>query len=735
MMQFKSRVDDLLRIIDENPNYDSEIIRSALNYATKCHEGQCRRSGEPYIEHPINVALILTELGMDTESITAALLHDVVEDTEATTESVQKMFGKDVALLVDGVTKLGKIPYYSREEQQAENLRKMLFAMAEDVRVIIIKLADRLHNMRTIDSLREQKRRDISLETIEVYAPIAHRLGIRGVKEELEDLCIRQLDPMGYAEILSALSLREKDRKEFLSSKQDKITEKLSVTVHGKFHIEGRVKSIHGIYRKMYMQGRSFDEIYDIYAVRVIVDTVNECYNVLGVIHDMFRPIPGRFKDYISTPKQNQYQSLHTTVIDREGIPFEVQIRTWDMHHTAEFGIAAHWKYKVGAGKSRGNMDEHLAWIRQLLDAQRDSGEADELVTSIKNDLTLDEVFVVTPKGDVTSLPAGSTVIDFAYAIHTAVGNRMIGAKVDGRIVPIDYVVKNGEIIEIITTNQTGKGPARDWLNIAKTSEARTKIRSWFKKEKRDENIAEGKMLLEREIRSNIIGLNDADRQEIYEHFAKAYHSNSLDDFFAAVGYGGILMSRLMPRIREYYAVHLKNTGRAVNKPIITPQKQSKRAYEGVIIEGIDNCLVRFSSCCGPLPGDDIIGFVTRGHGVSIHKRDCTNVPTDIMKCEHPDRWIAARWAENATVGKSFKATLYITGLDRPSIIADISLALTGMRVPMHAINAKALKDGNCQIYLTISAEGTEHLESIIARLLKISDVITVDRTGGQVVL
>ncbi len=730
--QFKSKKDDLLKVVDENSNYDSSMIRMALDYATACHDGQCRRSGEPYIEHPINVALILTELGMDTESIVAALLHDVVEDTDATTEMVSKMFGKEIALLVEGVTKLGKIPYYSKEEQQSENLRKMLFAMAEDVRVIIIKLADRLHNMRTIDSLREQKRRDISLETIEVYAPIAHRLGIRGVKEELEDLCIRQLDPMGYAEILNALTLRQKDRKQFLSSIQEKISSKLTPMIGDHIHIQGRVKSIHGIYRKMYMQGKNFDEIYDIYAVRIIVDTVNECYNVLGVIHDVFRLIPGRFKDYISTPKQNHYQSLHTTVIDREGIPFEVQIRTWDMHHTAEFGIAAHWKYKVGVERTKGNLDEHLTWIRQLLDAQRESGEADELVTSIKSDLTLDEVFVFTPKGDVTSLPAGATVIDFAYAIHTAVGNRMIGAKVDGRIVPIDYQVKNGEIIEIITSNQQGKGPARDWLNIAKTSEARTKIRSWFKKERREENIIEGKLLLEREIRTNIIGLNDEERQKIYEYFTKVYHCNSLDDFFAAIGYGGILLSRLMPRIREYYTIHLKSASKAATKPVITPQKQSKRAYEGVEIEGIDNCLIRFSSCCGPLPGDDIIGFVTRGHGVSIHKRDCTNVPKDISRCEHPDRWIPARWSDSVAAGKSFKATLYITGLDRPSIIADISLALTGMRVPMHAINAKATKDGNCQIFLTISAEGTEHLNNIITRISKISDVITVERTGGQ---
>ncbi len=728
MTKFLSQRDALLKAVSENNNYDYNTVVKALDFATECHEGQNRRSGEPYIEHPINVALILTGFGMDTESICAALLHDVVEDTEATNELVQKLFGKEVALLVDGVTKLGKVPYYSREEQQSENLRKMLLSMAEDVRVVIIKLCDRLHNMRTIDSLREQKRRDIALETIEVYAPIAHRLGIRGVKEELEDLSIRQLDGIGYGEIISALTLRQKDRKEFLDIIKSRISTCLNTAIGKEIYIEGRVKSIHGIYRKMYMQGKNFDEIFDIYAVRVIVDTVNECYNALGVIHDVFKPIPGRFKDYISTPKQNQYQSLHTTVIDREGIPFEVQIRTWDMHHTAEYGIAAHWKYKVGVKNTKNSMDQQLTWVREILDAQRVSGEADEIVNSIKNDLTLDEVFALTPKGDVTSLPAGSTVIDFAYAIHTQVGNRMVGAKVEGRIVPIDYQIKNGEIVEIITSNAQGRGPARDWLNIAKTSQARSKIRAWFKKEKREENIAEGKLLLEREVRSNFIGLNDEQRQEIYEHFAKIYHSASLDDFFAAIGYGGILLTRLMPRIREYYNVNLRNKKTVATKPVLTPQKKT-HSYEGVEVEGVDNCLIRFSNCCGPLPGDDIIGFVTRGHGVSIHKRSCPNVPQDIRSCEHPDRWIPAHWTSSA--GKSFKATLFVLGLDRPSIIADISLALTGMRVPMHAINAKATKDGNCQIYITISAEGTEHLNNIIGRLLKINDILTVDRTGS----
>lgn len=727
MTQYISKRKDFLKSAEQAGGYNMKLIMKALDFATKNHDGQFRHSGEPYIEHPIHVALILVELGMDTESIVAALLHDVIEDTEVTYDMVKKQFGKDVAVLVDGVTKLGKIPYYSREEQQAENLRKMLLAMSEDVRVIIIKLADRLHNMRTIESLSDQKRRDISKETIEVYAPIAHRLGIRAMKEELEDICLRQLDPIAYADIISALKLHEKERSAFLAEIQRKIEKRLN-TVFKNVYIEGRVKSIHGIYRKMYMQSKSFDEIYDVYAVRIIMDTVNDCYNVLGIIHDMFRPIPGRFKDYISTPKQNKYQSLHTTVIDREGIPFEVQIRTWEMHRTAEYGIAAHWKYKVGIKDSNAKMDEQLTWIRQILEAQRESGEAEELVRSIKTDLTLDEVFVVTPKGDVISLPVGATVIDFAYAIHSEVGNRMVGAKVDGRIVPIDYQVNNGEIIEVITTNQEGHGPARDWLGIVKTSEARAKIRSWFKKEKRPENIAEGKAVLEREMRRDFI-LTDEQKEMFFEHFASLYHCNSVEDFFAAVGYGGILLSRLLPRMREEYHKNYKPAAEINVRQIIeSNNRKPKKAPEGVIVEGVDNCLIKFAHCCGPLPGDDIIGFITRGHGVSIHKRDCTNVPKDISSSEEPDRWIRAYWTGSG--GEYFKATLFILAINRSSLLADVTTTLVNMRVALHNVNARELKDGNCEIILTVSTEGTEHLNNIIAKLSKIDNVIEVDRAN-----
>ena len=550
--------DSLLKKLNQSgKTYNIEKINEAFMVADSAHGEQRRVSGEPYIIHPLNVGMILVDLGMDTDTIVAALLHDVVEDTSMTLQELEKKFGKDVALLVDGVTKLGRIPYSSREQQQAENVRKMLLAMAQDVRVIIIKLADRLHNMRTIDVMPDHKRREKSLETMEVYAPLAHRLGIRALKEELEDLSLRYLDPIGYEEIESQLDLRKEDRQLFLDRIQKRLYERLS-DEHEHMMIEGRVKSIYGIYRKVYMQGRAFESIFDIYAVRIIVDSVFECYNILGIIHDFFRPIPNRFKDYISTPKPNMYQSLHTTVIDTEGIPFEVQIRTWDMHHTAEYGVAAHWKYKVGIN-GKDSLEERLSWVRQLLETQKEADDVEEIVKSIKTDIAPEEVFVFTPKGDVISLPIGSTVIDFAYAIHTAVGNRMTGAKIDGRIVSLDSKVKTGNIVDIITTGQSN-GPRRDWLNIVRTSEARNKIRSWFKKERREENIAEGKAIIEREFRRNLIHFEDKEREEYLVELAHRMHYNSVDDFYAALGYGGIAAERVMPRIKEDYIKTHKTT-------------------------------------------------------------------------------------------------------------------------------------------------------------------------------
>ena len=572
-------------------------VKKAYDLASNAHEGQKRLSGEPYIMHPLNVAIILSKLGMDDASVIAAILHDTVEDTKMTYNDVKSAFGETVADLVEGVTKIGKVPLQTKEEQQAENIRKMLLAMSRDIRVIIIKLADRLHNMRTLMFKPEQRRREIALETIEIYAPIAHRLGIRPIKEELEDLSISYLDPVAYHEIEENLEAQSRSRNDYLADIKDRIEERIHSLVTGA-QVSGRIKSVHGIYRKMYMRNKNFDEIYDIYAVRIIVESVIDCYNCLGVIHDMFKPIPGRFKDYISTPKPNMYQSLHTTVLGKEGIPFEVQIRTWDMHHTAEYGIAAHWKYKLGVNGTQ-KFEERLAWIRQLLESQSDSENVEDIVSTIKSDLVPEEVFVFTPKGDVFNLPMGATVIDFAYAIHSAVGNKMVGAKVDGRIVPLDYKVKTGEIVEVLTSSAQGKGPSRDWLKIVKTSQARAKIRQWYKKERRDENIAEGKNEVEKEFRRNFIRLSDADFDEFIEKIAERQHCKTVDDFYAAIGYGGISLMRMMPKIKEDYAKLTKS-----DEPIVTvaPAKKRTKSKEGVVVEGIDNCLIKFSRCCNPLP-------------------------------------------------------------------------------------------------------------------------------------
>ena len=698
-------------------------VKKAYELAAKVHEGQKRLSGEPYIMHPLSVSLILARLGMDDASIIAAMLHDTVEDTELTNDEIKKEFGDTVAELVDGVTKIGRVPLQTKEEQQAENIRKMLIAMSRDIRVIIIKLADRLHNMRTLMYKPEQRRRDIALETIEIYAPIAHRLGIRPIKEELEDLSISYLDPVAYNDIGKALEQQSKSRNEFLADIKARIEERIKTVVSGA-QVSGRIKSVHGIYRKMYMQNKNFDEIYDIYAVRIIVDSVIDCYNCLGVIHDMFKPIPGRFKDYISTPKPNMYQSLHTTVLGKEGIPFEVQIRTWEMHHTAEYGIAAHWKYKLGINGTV-KFEERLAWIRQLLENQSDSEDVEDLVSTIKSDLVPEEVFVFTPKGDVFNLPMGATVIDFAYAIHSAVGNKMIGAKVDGRIVPLDYQVKTGEIVEVLTSSQPGKGPSRDWLNIVKTSQARAKIRQWYKKERRDENIAEGKAEVEKEFKRNFIRLAEPEYTEFIKKIAERQHCKSIEDFYAAIGYGGISLMHMMPKIKEDYVKMTKAEEPVIN---IAPVKKRTKSTEGVVVEGIDNCLIKFSRCCNPLPGDNIIGFITRGHGVSIHTRTCPNVPADISKAGEPDRWVVAYWDTN--IREDFKCTLQISCLNRIGLLADVSSLLANMHIMINDISTRNTKDGRTSIMLTVSVNGVEHLNSLTAKLSKISGVLSVERTG-----
>ena len=713
------------RLQTEKGFTDSEIavIDQAFDLAERVHSAQLRYSGQPYIIHPIAVANILVDFGMDAPSIVAALLHDTVEDTDVTLEQIRESFGEEVAALVDGLTKLGKVPLKTKEEFQAENIRKMLLAMYKDIRVIIIKLADRLHNMRTLDFMAPQKKRDIALETLEIYAPIAHRLGIRAAKEELEDRAIRFLDPIAYADIEKSLDQMSKSRLEFLEETKAKIGERIASVVKNP-QIDGRIKSVHGIYRKMYMQNKNFDQIYDIYAIRIIVDSVIDCYNCLGVIHDMFRPMPGRFKDYISTPKPNMYQSLHTTVLGHDGIPFEVQIRTWEMHRTAEFGIAAHWKYKLGLKGGRSTLDERLAWIRQMLDDQKESGDVQELVRAIKSDLIPEDVFVFTPRGDVINLPSGATVIDFAYAIHSAVGNKMVGAKVDGRIVPIDYRVKTGEIVEVLTSSQQGKGPSRDWLSIAKTSSARNKIRSWFKNEKREENIAEGKAEIEREFKRNFIRLTDEQFAKFIENLAVRQHFDTVEDFYAAIGFGGASVMRLMPYIKEEYNKNYRvHTEPEQPDTVKTTRPKGK---DGVTVAGLDNMLIKFSRCCNPLPGDPIIGFIARGHGVSVHKRDCPNVPQNLENCGEPDRWVQVTW--NRDVKKEFTASLQITALSRIGLMADISVQLANMRVNITEISSRSQKDGRSVLNMTITVNNVDHLKNVIARVEKVEGVLSVER-------
>ena len=720
---------ELMRLLEESGKpYQIDRIRAAVDYATAAHEGQRRWSGEEYICHPLHVACILVEMGMDSDSVIAGLLHDVVEDTGVELAEIAGRFGDSVAMLVDGVTKITKMNFSTREEQQAENVRKMLLAMSQDIRVMIIKLADRLHNMRTSDGWAPQKRRDKARETLDIYAPLAHRLGIRAVKEELEDLSLKILDPVAYKEIEDDLGLRAEERSAFRDSIQERIRERLA-EYHLTAQLSARVKSIAGIYRKMYIQGHAFDEIYDIYAVRVIVDTVNDCYNVLGLIHEMFRPLPNRFKDYISTPKPNMYQSLHTTVVSKEKIPFEVQIRTWEMHYTAEYGIAAHWKYKLGIQK-QDKLDDRLAWVRQFIENQKDVDDAEDIVRSIKTDLDIEDVFVFTPKGDVTTLPVGSTVIDFAYAIHSAVGNRMVGAKVDGRIVPLDYRVKTGEIVEVLTSS-ADRGPSRDWLNIVHTGEAPNKIRSWFKRERREENIQQGRAELERELSRNLIRLPEDKMAAFLAEQCKRQHCATLDDFYAAIGYGGVLLSRLMPRMREEYARIQREEQIAAGDHVaatLTPAARTAKNTGGVTVEGMDGCLVKFAQCCNPVPGDPIIGFITRGYGVSIHRRDCPNVPRVPEDGPDRERWVRVQWQTDQRA--DFHANLRIRAHESDGLLLRLATLLSSMHVPMHSLNARETDDGGAVVTMTVAVNGVEHLQSVMDKIRRIENVDSVERAG-----
>ena len=702
-------------------SYNMDMIEKAYNLANDAHKGVCRRSGEPYICHPLAVARLVLDLGMDTESIAAALLHDVVEDTPTTLDDLKSAFGEEVALLVDGVTKLTKIQFSNIEELQAENLRKMLLAMSRDVRVMIIKLCDRLHNMRTGDAWPEQKRRDKARETMEVYAPIANRLGILNVKEELEDRSLHYLDPVGYEEISKMLS--ERAGEEFLASVSGVIEQRLEESGIEGATIKRRVKSIYGIYRKTIMQNKSFDEIYDIYAVRIILDTLAECYSTLGLIHDMYHPLPNRFKDYISTPKPNGYQSLHTTVIGHEGIPFEVQIRTRTMDEQAEYGVAAHGKYKEGLD-GHDKLDERLAWVSQLLENQRVSEDSGNLLHDLKSDLLPEEVFAFTPKGDVINLPAGATCIDFAYAIHSAVGNRMVGCKVNNRMVPIDHIVSTGEIIEVIL-GPADKGPSRDWLKIVRTSEAKSKIRNWFKKMRRDENIQEGRDALARELRREMIFIPDDELDDFIGSCCRRLRQNNAEELYAAIGYGGITIANCLPKLKEEWQKLKAEEGKTEQLAKVDLSKV--HATDGVVVEGFDNTPIKFAKCCSPLPGDPIVGFITRGFGVSIHKQSCVNAISSMKDPTNAPRWVKAYWADS--VKDSYKAGLEIVALDRNELLRDVLGALADIRVPIYTMNARQVENNCCVVSLTIGINNTEHLNRVVARLSKVKDVLKVTRS------
>ncbi|MBR3686399.1 MAG: bifunctional (p)ppGpp synthetase/guanosine-3',5'-bis(diphosphate) 3'-pyrophosphohydrolase [Clostridia bacterium] len=723
---------DLLRVTGKN--YDLEKIQRAYDYAAMLHVGQFRASGEPYISHPLAVAEIVASLELDTDSICAALLHDTVEDCSDKTDlkEIQKLFGPEVALLVDGLTKLVYFEIEDKEEQHIENLRRMLLAMSKDVRVIFIKLCDRLHNMRTLDAKKENKRRLTALETMHVYAPLAHRLGMQKIKQELENLSLQHLDPIGYNEVRNDIEGKYGKSLNLIEHIRAVISDKLNENGIN-FYLEGRIKTVYSVYKKMYNQNKSFDEIYDFYALRVIVDTELECYATLGIIHEMFNSLPGRFKDYISTPKPNMYRSLHTTVIGREGIPFEVQIRTREMHHIAEYGIAAHWKYKSGAS-SKQELDKKLEWISRLIETEDGTRDPDEFMDAIKTDILHDEVFAFTPKGDIIPLPQGATVIDFAYAIHSAVGNKMIGAKINGMIVPIDRTVQNGEIVEVLTSSST-KGPSRDWLNIVKTSEARSKIRQWFKKESRPENIVLGRAILDGEFKKYNVKLTDQQKNDMVAVVAQRTGFTSADDLYNAVGYGGVALNKLANKLKEEISkMTVVNAEPAVVTEETMVQKSQKpkhlKSNGGIVVDGEAGCLVKFAKCCNPLPGDDVVGFVTKGYGISIHKKDCPNVIEGMKNDENKDRWKVAYWEEqdNGSSRSVYEALLQLFTEDRVGMLADIAVALADMKVSILQVNSQKRNNGRCIITLKISCKNIEHYDSIVSRLRSLNGVESVAR-------
>ena len=728
METFEEHYAAMERAINKHiPGADWALINKAVDYASAKHQAQKRKDGSPYIIHPLAVAQIVAEMGLDCDAVLGALLHDCIEDTDASHEDIERIFGSTVAELVEGVTKLTRANFSTSEQAQMENLRKMFMAMSKDIRVVLIKIADRLHNMRTMQYQTPEKQLKKCRETMDVYAPLAHRLGMQKIKWELEDIALKYLVPDSYNEIMNYLNAHKEQDEVFMRTIQDKITQRLSsVGIHNKTY--GRIKHVYSIYRKMQAQGKTIDELYDIYAFRVIVDTIPDCYNVLGHVHDLFNLVPGRFKDYISTPKPNMYQSLHTTVIGSQGIPFEVQIRTWDMHETAEYGIAAHWKYKQGTGAGT---EKDFEWVRRLLETQQDS-DAEEFVQSLKIDMFDDEVFVYTPKGRIVSLPAGSTPIDFAYAIRSGVGNAMIGAKVNNRIANIDTKLRNGDIVEVLTS-KAAKGPSRDWLTICKSNQARTKIKQWFKREKREENIVHGKASFEAEMKRVGLPLNALTSPDLEPHLLQKLSFDSWDDMYAAIGYGGLTATKAVGRIRDDVnkAVKAQTTEKLPGTPLrLKPDSDAellnRHAVNGIIVEDIDSCMIKFAKCCAPVPGDAIVGFITKGFGVSIHRADCPNAAAR----EDPKqaaRWVRVRWATQEE--QPFETTLELDCITRDGLVLDVATVMSTARVRVKEMNAKDLPGGRSTITIRFEVKNVAELDSIRSKLLSIRDV-TNSRRG-----
>ncbi len=721
-------VEKIIKMVKEySPKANTDMIYIAYRLAKSAHNGQKRMSGEEYIEHPVQVAYIAAEISMDVQTITAALLHDIIEDTPYTYEDVSILFGKTVADIVDGVTKLAKLQYTTHEEQQVENLRKMFFAMSHDIRVVIIKLIDRLHNMRTLEFMRENKQLEKAKETLEIYSPLAHRLGMSKIKSELEDLSLKYLDPIAYEEIRTNIKQKKGEREQYVADIIETLEKKLN-DINIKFQISGRAKHFYSIFRKMFAQNKSIDEIYDLFAVRIIVDSIADCYAVLGMVHEMYTPIPMRFKDYIAMPKPNMYQSLHTTVVGPKGTPFEIQIRTWEMHKVAEEGIAAHWKYKEGvSGES--DLDSKLEWVRQLLDNQQEILDADEFLNGIKLDLFNEEVFALTPNGKVISLRNGSTVIDFAFAIHTEVGCKMCGAKVNGKIVTHDYKLKNGDIVEILT-NPSVKGPSRDWLKIVKTSQAKTKINQWLKRECRDENIVQGKEFIEKECRRLNVSPSSLLREEWLTPLYRKYNFNSIDDLYASVGYGGLSAQKVVLRLNEEYSKTKKEIEKTEVLEQPTKPTKSHSSSNGVTVIGIENCLVRLSGCCNPVPGDEIVGFVTKGRGVSVHRADCSNMKPSALSDEDKNRFIPVKWSESHD-RSSYVATLTVESEDRPGMMMAVTTVLTELKINCVSMDARVTKAKTGIMNIGLEISDASDMKRIITKIKQIPGVMSVSRTHG----